>query len=118
MLPSIAGAPSPEFRVLMGPIGSGEAVMASEIAEDRLWLSAVNDKCLGVETEAGGVGQAFYEDDAPTSLRVEGCLIIRGMSDYADPSKNDSVRTIAARHAIRFLRDFLKDLPPLRYAKD
>ncbi len=86
------------FRVWTGPIGSGEAVVASSGSDIRTYLVEFNDKMLAVETEAAGVAQALHEmavlPEAPL-----GWLTVRGISDAADPQKDDSHHELAARRA-------------------
>jgi|GEM_PF-5670923 len=85
-------------KVLPGPIGSGEAVVAYRESSVRKYLLNFNDKTLALETEAGGVAQAFYEEvDSDRSLR--GWLAIRGIADHADEAKDDAYHEIASRHA-------------------
>jgi nucleoside phosphorylase len=114
VLTSVPDAPYRDFRVFLGPLGSGEAVLASERAPERLWLRMLNDKCLAVETEAAGFAQAFYEDGRSRDSRASAALVIRGISDAADSTKDDRVRLVAARHGAIFLKDFLGEIPPVR----
>jgi adenosylhomocysteine nucleosidase len=98
-------------HVLPGPIGSGEAVVACESSEIRRYLTEVNDKTLALETEAGGVAQAFYET-AGTAAAGAGWLAIRGISDDAGAGKDDSYHEIASWHAAGILRMLLPYLQP------
>lgn len=91
---------SETFKSFWGPIGSGEAVIKYKDAEERNWLLSVNDKTLAVETEAGGVGQQFYEDELSYSRKASRILIIRGISDKADVEKKDEWRLAAAKNAM------------------
>jgi adenosylhomocysteine nucleosidase len=59
--------------------------------------------------EAGGLVQAFYEQSG--SRKVDGWLVIRGISDNADPDKNDDPQAVAAWHAASCLRRLLPYLP-------
>lgn len=98
-------------HVLSGPIGSGEAVVACKDSEIRSYLSRFNDKTLALETEAGGVAEAFYEAAGMASSGT-GWLAIRGISDHADAGKDDSCHDIAAWHAAAVLRQLLPYLGP------
>lgn len=85
-------------RLYRGPIGSGDAVVTDSDSDIIAWLRRVNEKTVAVETEAGGVGQAFYEHiDAEHSLR--GWLTIRGISDLADRNKGHDRHRFAADRA-------------------
>ena len=64
---------SRDFKVLPGPIGSGEAVVANKDAEIRSFLRRFNDKTLALETETGGLAAAFYEAGRLRCLRVVAC---------------------------------------------
>jgi adenosylhomocysteine nucleosidase len=100
------------FRVLTGPIGSGEAVIADAESEIRRYLKAYNDKILAVDMEAGGLVQAFHEQDGP-GLAC-GWVVIRGISDDSSITKNDDYQDISARNAAITLRHLLPYLPAAR----
>jgi adenosylhomocysteine nucleosidase len=94
------------FRVFHGPIGSGAAVIANEDSDIVDFLRRFNEKTLAVETEAGGVGQAFYEEidseQAPT-----GWLTIRGISDLADRHIGHDRHQLASDHAAAVMDQLL-----------
>lgn len=100
-----------DCHVLPGPVGSGEAVIASSSSEIRRYLTAFNDKTLAVETEAGGVAEAFYET-AGMNAPGTGWLAVRGISDHADARKDDTYHEIASWHAAEVLRQLLPYLVP------
>ena len=86
------------IRVYQGPIGSGDAVVTDADSDIVHFLRRFNEKTLAVETEAGGVGQAFYERiDEERSLH--GWLTIRGISDLADKHKGYDRHQFAAERA-------------------
>lgn len=89
-----------DYRVLPGPIGSGEAVIADKNSPIRRYIAGFNDKTLAVETEAGGLAEAFYE---AVGTSAGGWLAIRGISDHADAGKDDSYHRIASWHAAAVL---------------
>jgi len=84
-------------RVFRGPIGSGSAVVTDAGSDIVRFLRRFNEKTLAVETEAGGVGQAFYEEIG--SEPASGWLTIRGISDLADRDKGHGLHQLAADHA-------------------
>ncbi|MEV0378985.1 hypothetical protein [Nonomuraea sp. NPDC050643] len=92
--------------VRSGPIGTGEAVVADAGSEILRYLATVNDKTLALETEAGGVAQAFYEEMDGHRATL-GWLAVRGISDYADEHKNDDWHLIAATNAALVLESLL-----------
>jgi nucleoside phosphorylase len=96
------------FRVLTAPIATGPAVVKFKEAAVRRWIHRFNDKVAVVETEARGVGQAFYEyaDQLATSY-----LIVRGISDHADDEKNDVWKRASSRHAVRVLESLMREEP-------
>ncbi|MDF2189845.1 hypothetical protein [Paraflavitalea sp. CAU 1676] len=109
--PSFAASensPSNTFTSFCGPIGTGEAVIKFKEAEERIWLLAVNDKTLAVETEAGGAAQQFYEDGLSYSRRARGIMIIRGISDKADMEKKNEWRLAASKNAMKVLVEIFK----------
>lgn len=91
-----------DFRVLSGPIGSGEAVVATADSEISGYLRQCNDRTLAVETETAGLARAFYEK--ADRSRVSGWLAVRGISDLADQDKNDDWHGIASVHAAAVLQ--------------
>jgi adenosylhomocysteine nucleosidase len=105
------GTTASSFKLLLGPLGTGEAVIKYRDAEERKWLQTVSDKTLVLETEAGGLAQQFYEDELKTSGRAQGFLVLRGISDHADQDKNDSWRADATTHAMISLGELLKSIP-------
>ncbi len=90
------------FRVLSGPIGSGDAVVAEADSGIRTYLHQYNDKTLAVETETAGLARAFYEETTG-ERKVRGWLAIRGISDLADVDKNDDWHGLASVHAATVL---------------
>ncbi|WDZ86916.1 hypothetical protein [Micromonospora cathayae] len=104
----------PEFHLHRGPIGSGNAVVTDADSDIRSWLREVHEKTLAVETEAGGVAQAFYEEiDEDRALR--GWMTVRGVSDHADRHKGHRDHEVAARHAALVMERLL---PYLRLVED
>jgi adenosylhomocysteine nucleosidase len=102
------------FRVFVGPIATGEAVIADPNAEEKVYTQMVSDKCLAVEMEAAGLAQAVADDTRASTLQASGYLVIRGISDLADTAKSDTHRIDASTNAMVFLRDFLSIIPPFR----
>jgi adenosylhomocysteine nucleosidase len=98
-----------QAQIMVGPVGSGEAVVALADSDIRAFLVDFNDKVLCVETEAGAVAQAYHEAIAGDSL-LRGWLTIRGISDRADRAKNDDHHVLAARNAARVMRLLLPAL--------
>lgn len=84
------------FQVWRGPIGSGDAAVASSAV--RTYLLAANDKTLAVEMAAAGVAHEFAERPAQG-----GWLTVRGISDVADNAKNDAYRIRASANAATVL---------------
>jgi adenosylhomocysteine nucleosidase len=101
------------FRVLYGPIGSGNAVIANRDSETLKYLARFNDKILAIDMESGGLSHAHHEGLA-TSGRPLGWLVVRGISDDAGPGKNDDYHRLAARNAAFALRELLCYLPVCR----
>ena len=104
------GSCKEKFKLLFGPIGTGEAVIKHRDAKEREWLAKVNDKTLALDTEASGVAQQFSEDQIRNGYKPEGYLIIRGISDHADKEKNDNWRVAATGNAMLTLQHLLKKI--------
>jgi adenosylhomocysteine nucleosidase len=94
-----------ECSVLPGMVASGEAVIADAYSPIRRYIQRFNDKTLAVETEAGGVAEAFHETAGNSGTK--GWLAIRGISDHADAVKNDDYHDIASWHAAAVLLEML-----------
>jgi adenosylhomocysteine nucleosidase len=106
VLRSRVGRHTETFDVRPGPIGSGEAVIRDDNSPARQWLRRYNDKTLATETEGAALAHAFHEDrDADTPPR--GWLVIRGISDHANPNKNDLHHGAASRHAVETFQALL-----------
>lgn len=97
-------------RVLTGPIGSGNAVIADRDSRILKYLAQFNDKILAVDMEAGGLSHAHHEG-LVTSARPLGWLVVRGISDDASVDKNDEHHHLAARNAAFVLRELIPYLP-------
>ncbi|MGW4463968.1 5'-methylthioadenosine/S-adenosylhomocysteine nucleosidase family protein [Micromonospora sp. NPDC004704] len=98
--------PDEHFRIHRGPVGSGDAVITDADSDIRIYLERFNERTLAVETEAGGVAQAFYEEiNVDQTLR--GWLTIRGISDLADRNKGHEHHDLAARHAAAVMERLL-----------
>jgi adenosylhomocysteine nucleosidase len=92
-----------------GPIGSGDAVIADEKAEELAYLAAFNEKILAIDTEAGALAQACHERSAGSG-RQHKWAVVRGISDKADSRKHDEPQRIAAWHAATVLRTLISHL--------
>ncbi|KAH8700436.1 hypothetical protein BGW36DRAFT_425259 [Talaromyces proteolyticus] len=84
---------NPSPRMLFGPLGSGDTVMKSGEHRDRL---AKKMGIIGFEMEGVGICD---------SLR---CIIIKGVSDYADSHKNKAWQEYAAASAASCTKAFLE----------
>lgn len=99
------------FKIVAGPIGSGEAVIADSASKVKDWLVKVNSKTMALEMEAGGFLQAYYEDELTDKQPSLGALVIRGISDHADVKKDDKWRKPASENAVKCLVELLKIIP-------
>jgi len=87
-----------------GPIASGEKIFSASKKVKNL-LEEV-PKLIGVEMESAGVASA-----ALSSVERTRFITIRGLSDFADSSKNDDWHSIAANSAAAWTFSFLKSAP-------
>jgi adenosylhomocysteine nucleosidase len=109
---SIEGPDGSSIRIFRGPIGSGEAVVTDGDSEVLDWLRRYNEKVLAVETEIGGVGQAWYENvDGDRSL--DGWLTIRGISDKANAHDWSERRYLVSCRAVVVMDRLLPLLSPV-----
>jgi nucleoside phosphorylase/DNA-binding NarL/FixJ family response regulator len=83
--------PASVLSIHIGPMASGAAALADETLV-QIIKGQQHRKLLGIEMEAYGVMAAGAEVPAPRPEAV----VIKGVSDYADESKNDQYRHYAA----------------------
>jgi nucleoside phosphorylase/tetratricopeptide (TPR) repeat protein len=99
-----AGARRDRAKRFVGPLASGNKVIASQKFQVRLlkrW-----PKLIAIETEAEGVFAAVFDRPA-----IKHVLVIRGISDMADKDKNDAWQMYAADAAAAYAIAFLKSGP-------
>ncbi len=87
-----------------GVIASSEKVIANADIRDE--IAANHRKIEAIEMEGYGVSAATFKQYRPVR-----CLVIRGISDLADASKNDQWQPYAAAVAAEFTKYFLLDKP-------
>jgi nucleoside phosphorylase len=91
-------------EIAIGVIASGDKVIADEAERDK--IAAANRKILAIEMEGYGVIASTWQ-----SFEQVRCLVIRGLCDYADSTKNDGWHAYAAAVAAGFTKYFLLDEP-------
>ncbi|NQU23517.1 MAG: 5'-methylthioadenosine/S-adenosylhomocysteine nucleosidase [Candidatus Nealsonbacteria bacterium] len=91
-------------RIHIGPIASGEKVIAATQEVDRL-LQTQPD-LIAVEMESAGVASAAF-----SALKQVGFLTVRAICDFANASKDDRWHAYAASSAASCLREFLESGP-------
>ncbi|GES64465.1 ankyrin repeat-domain-containing protein 50 [Aspergillus terreus] len=84
-------------KIHYGNIGSGNSLIKDGLERDEL---AQRDNVICFEMEAAGL-----MDDFP-------CLVIRGISDYADSHKNSSWQPYAAASAAAFAKQLVRTITP------
>ncbi|KAK0723571.1 Pfs, NACHT and ankyrin domain protein [Lasiosphaeria miniovina] len=89
---------STEPRIHYGIIASGDTLV-KDAAERAKIVELVGKGCLCVEMEAAGLMNHFP------------CLVIRGISDYADSHKNDQWQPYASATAAAFGKELLEHVP-------
>lgn len=91
-------------KIYYGVVASGEKVIADAAARDEIHSS--NRKILAIEMEGYGVAEGTWQQPHPPPL-----MVIRGLSDMADSSKNKEWQPYAAAVAADFARFFISDKP-------
>lgn len=87
-----------------GVLASGQKVVTAPDLVDELkgdWA-----ELIGIEMESIGVALAAYESE-----QAPGFLVIKGISDWADPTKSDGWHTYAAEASAAFTVALLKSSP-------
>jgi nucleoside phosphorylase len=93
------GEPAPnQLRVLIGPIATGSPVVADgQIVEE---IKAQHRELIGIEMEIYGLYAAAHSASAPRPV----AFALKGVCDFADPSKNDDYQRYAAYASANVLR--------------
>lgn len=89
--------PTTKLRVHVGPLASGAAVLADELAYKA--VQKQHRKLMGIDMEAYAVMLAGYEAPNP----VPETIVLKGVSDFADTKKGDRFRYYAAHVSAQFL---------------
>ncbi|UKZ54630.1 hypothetical protein TrVGV298_008440 [Trichoderma virens] len=92
-------------KIHYGLIASGNQVIKDSFTRDEI-NRRLGGQVLCLEMEAAGLMNNFP------------CLVIRGISDYADSKKNDQWRGYAAAIAAAFAKEFLQIIPPAVIEKE
>jgi nucleoside phosphorylase len=87
-------------KVHMGTIASANALLKSPELRDEL---KENYGAMAVEMESSGIADATYQAEV-------GFLVIRGICDYANPSKNDFWQEYAAAAAAAFTKGLIESM--------
>ena len=95
---------SGKFQIHVGPIATGASVI--EDAERFSALALSMRKILGLDMEASALGVAGEFANLPV-------VVVKGVSDYGDPFKDDRYRVFAARAAAECLIAFFKSASDL-----
>ncbi|KAK2798302.1 hypothetical protein FQN50_008858 [Emmonsiellopsis sp. PD_5] len=88
---------SDDPEVHYGTIASGDTLFKDAAYRDKV-LSRLGDDCICIEMEAAGLMNDFP------------CIVIRGISDYADSHKNDVWQRYAAATAAAYAKELLYDV--------
>lgn len=95
------GAPAAlPFHIHVGPMGSGNSVIASHDEWDRITGQGMR-KVVGIEMEAAAVGAVAYRHCIPF-------VVAKGVMDHGDGFKADGFKGFAARASAEVLCDFLR----------
>lgn len=100
--PTESGRPDTELRAAVGPMGCGAAV----VADDNLIDGVKQNKrsLIAIDMESYGIMRAAAAAHPPPIG-----LVVKGVQDFADSSKNDQYREYAAFVSAQFLRSFLDE---------
>jgi len=91
--------PSTPFTVHVAPIATGAAVVEDAGIFPRLAQSM--RKVLGIDMEASALGAAGHFREIPV-------VVVKAVSDFGDPFKDDRYRNFAARASAEYLLRLLK----------
>ena len=94
---------SPPPQVHFGPIASGDKVIADDVTVNKLLAQC--PELLAIAMEGAGVARAAQHKEGTHFIEI------RGISDFADPNKNDNWQARAADAAATFLMTWLRSWP-------
>lgn len=97
-----AGKPDTRLQVHMGPIASVPAVLSSKDEVDKIQIHC--RKLLGIEMEGYGV---FYASHNSAHPRPKYTMLIKSVSDYADPTKSDDYQEYAMYTSAAFAKHII-----------
>lgn len=93
---------SGEPKIHLGKIGSANTLLKNPVLRDDL---RDQQGVRAIEMEASGIA------DATWVAGKEGYLVIRGICDYCDPSKNDEWQNYAALAAAAYFKGLVESIP-------
>ena len=91
-------------KVHFGTVASGEKVVADTFTIPELQGAWV--KLIGVEMESFGTALAAYQAESAPAM-----FMVKGICDWADPTKNDEWQAYAADVSAAYVTNFLKSKP-------
>ncbi|MEV7624099.1 tetratricopeptide repeat protein [Actinoplanes sp. NPDC089786] len=94
------------FRVVVGPMASGNAVVEDKAVWDQL-ADTGSRSIVALEMEAAAIGNAAASREMPI------WLVAKGVMDHASPPKSDRYKRFAARASAEVLVRLLSQLLPV-----
>lgn len=110
-LKSVCGGSRPTFSCIYEPIGNnGHVITTKESGFVNNLQNNVDRKVVAVEMESAGVAYGVYQ--GALEGMCERLIVIRGISDYADPNKSPDNRyhVLASENAVSVFNKMLKYL--------
>ena len=95
----IAGKPDTRLQVHLGPIASVPAVLSSKEEVEKIQIHC--RKLLGIEMEGYGV---FHAASISAHPRPQYTVLVKSVSDYADPEKSDDYQDYAMYTSAEFAK--------------
>ena len=96
------GKPDTKLHVHLGPIASVPAVLSSKDEVDKIQIHC--RKLLGIEMEGYGM---FYAANNSAHPRPKYTMLIKSVSDFADPGKSDNYQEYAMYTSAAFARHII-----------
>lgn len=97
-------------RFVCKPVASGDTVVRSDLGDVKRYLTEHTLKPAVTEMEAAAIG---HELASRGDMYVSRSIVVRGVSDLADPDKDNSYHDLAARNACVVFRAMLDRFPVL-----
>lgn len=91
----------PDIRIHTAPMATGSALCRNPAIWEE--IGKYQRKCISLEMEASVIGQIGH-------IEEKRWVVVKGVSDYATPKKNNRYHVLAKENAAKVLKEFLENV--------